>query len=175
MTYFSGQPKIHDECINISIKDCIIPMYDDVLDDILHHQHTHYVFPGGRGSTKSSFVGGIAIPLLIVQNPKCHAICFRKVGNTIQNSIYSQVVWGIYHLGLGELFYIPKTYANPIIYRPTGQRIYFMGLDNPDKVKFTFGGDDNIGIFPSSGDQLKFSLSLVQEGRPLRLMVAAGG
>lgn len=126
--------QVHDSEIKISIKDCIIPMYDDVLDDVLHHGHTHYVFPGGRGSTKSSFVG-CTIPLLIIQNPKVHAICFRKVGNTIQNSIYSQIVWGIYQLGLGELFYIPKTYANPIVYRPTGQRIYFMGLDDPMKVK----------------------------------------
>lgn len=123
------------EPVKISLKDCIIPMYDDVLDDILQHAHTHYIFPGGRGSTKSSFVGGICVPLLIIQNPSCHAICFRKVGNTIQNSIYSQVVWGIYQLGVNDLFYIPKTYATPIIYRPTGQRIYFMGLDDPMKVK----------------------------------------
>lgn len=121
--------------VKIPIKDCIIPMYDDVLQDIFEHKHVHYVFAGGRGSTKSSFVGGIAIPLLIVQNHNIHAVCFRKVGNTIQNSIYSQVVWGIYQLGLEALFHIPKTYSNPIIYKPTGQKIYFMGLDDPNKVK----------------------------------------
>ena len=121
--------------IKIPIKDCIIPMYDDVLEDIFRHGHVHYVFAGGRGSTKSSFVGGIAIPLLIVQNPNIHAVCFRKVGNTIQNSIYSQVVWGIYQLGLEHLFKIPKTYSNPIVYIPTGQKIYFLGLDDPHKVK----------------------------------------
>lgn len=121
--------------INISLKDCIIPMYDDVLQDILGHRHTHYVFPGGRGSTKSSFVGGICTPLLIMQNPKCHALCFRKVANTIQNSIFSQVIWGIYQLGIDSLFTIPKTYSTPITYNPTGQKIYFMGLDDPMKVK----------------------------------------
>ena len=121
--------------IQIPLKDCIIPMYDDVLDDIFHHRHVHYVFAGGRGSTKSSFVGGIAIPLLIIQNPNVHAICFRKIGNTIQNSIYSQVTWGIYQLGVQGLFHIPKTYSNPIIYKPTGQCIYFMGLDDANKVK----------------------------------------
>lgn len=121
--------------IKIPLKDCIIPMYYDVLDDIFHHNHVHYVFPGGRGSTKSSFVGGISIPLLIMQNPRVHAICFRKVGNTIQNSIYSQVVWGLYQLGIDSLFTIPKTYSTPITYNPTGQKIFFMGLDDPDKVK----------------------------------------
>lgn len=119
----------------ISLKDCIIPMYDDVLEDILMHRHTHYVFPGGRGSTKSSFVGGINVPLLIMQNPQCHAVCFRKVANTIQNSIFSQVVWGIYQMRIENLFHIPKTYSTPITYLPTGQKIYFMGLDDPMKVK----------------------------------------
>lgn len=121
--------------ISINLDNCIIPMYKPVLQDILRHGHTHYVFAGGRGSTKSSFAGGIAVPLLIVQNPRIHAVCFRKVANTIQNSIFAQVVWGIYQLGLEQLFKIPKTYATPITYIPTGQKIYFMGLDDPMKVK----------------------------------------
>ena len=121
--------------VDINLKDCIIPMYDDVLEDIFKHRHTHYIFPGGRGSTKSSFVGGIAIPLLIVSNPTVHAICFRKIANTIQTSIFPQVIWGIYQLGLESLFKIPKTYSTPIEYIPTGQKIMFMGLDDPMKVK----------------------------------------
>ena len=123
------------ETLRIPLSDCIIPMYKEVLQDVLQHRHTHYVGAGGRGSTKSSFFGGICIPLLIIQNPGVHAICFRKVGNTIQNSIYSQVVWGIYKLGLESLFHIPKTYSTPIVYLPTGQRILFMGMDDPNKVK----------------------------------------
>ena len=121
--------------INIPIKDTIIPMYDSVLEDVLAHEHRRYVFPGGRGSTKSSFVGGICIPLLIMAYPDIHALCFRKVANTIQTSIYPQVVWGIYKLGVDSLFHIPKTYSTPITYLPTGQKIMFMGLDDPNKVK----------------------------------------
>jgi PBSX family phage terminase large subunit len=67
--------------------------------------------------------------------PNIHAVCFRKIGNTVQNSIFQQVVWGIYQLGLESLFKIPKTYSTPIVYIPTGQRIMFMGLDDPMKVK----------------------------------------
>lgn len=119
----------------IKTEDSIIQMYEPVLDDVLIHKHTHYTFPGGRGSTKSSFVGGIAIPLLIIGNPKVHAVCFRKVANTIQNSTFSQVIWGIYQLGLQSLFDIPKRYNTPIIFKPTGQQILFMGLDDPMKVK----------------------------------------
>ena len=132
--------------VNIPIKDCIIPMYDDVLKDVLSHGHTHYVFPGGRGSTKSSFVGGICIPLLIVANPNINAVCFRKIANTIATSIYPQVTWGIYQLGLDSLFHIPKTYSSPIVYKPTGQCIYFMGLDDANKVKSIKPKTGYIGI-----------------------------
>lgn len=119
----------------IKTEDSIIEMYEPVLDDILAHGHTHYVLDGGRGSTKSSLVGGIAIPLLIIDNPNVHAVCFRKVANTIQNSTFSQVIWGIYQLGLQDLFSIPKKYSTPITFKPTGQQILFMGLDDPMKVK----------------------------------------
>ena len=121
--------------VKIPIKDSIIPMYDDVLTDILRHDHIHYVFPGGRGSTKSSFVGGIVIPLLIINNPTVHAVIFRKVGNTIQKSTRAQVEWGIHKLGLDSLFEIPKSYSNPITYKPTKQKIIFLGMDDPGKVK----------------------------------------
>lgn len=120
--------------IQINMKKVIIPMYRDVFNDIMAHKHTTYVFAGGRGSTKSSFAA-IMIILLIINFPKVHAVCFRKVGNTIQKSIYSQVVWAIYQLGVDDLFHIPKTYASPIVYKSTGQQLFFMGLDDPNKVK----------------------------------------
>lgn len=120
--------------IDIKLKDCIGPVYDDVLEDILGHKHSRYIFPGGRGSLKSSFIG-VTIPLLLVSYPEANAVCFRKIANTIQTSIFPQIVWGIYQLGLAEYFRIPKNYSTPIEYTPTGQKIYFMGLDDPDKVK----------------------------------------
>lgn len=120
--------------IKLNIADAIIPMYDDVLNDILNHYHTHYCFPGGRGSTKSSFIG-LVIPLLIIKNPNIHAVIFRKVGNTIQKSTRAQIEWGIHKWGFDDLFIIPKIYSNAIIFKPTGQQIIFMGLDDPAKVK----------------------------------------
>lgn len=121
--------------VNIKLRDCIISDFFDVLEDIFEHRHSRYIFPGGRGSTKSSFIGGVAIPMLITIYPNIHAVCFRKIANTIQTSIFPQVVWGIYQLGLQDYFKIPKSYSTPIEYLPTGQKIYFMGLDDPNKVK----------------------------------------
>ena len=100
--------------VDIKLQNLIIPMFDDALEDILSHKHTHYVFKGGRGSTKSSLIS-IAIPLLLIQNPDIHAVIFRKVGNTMKNSVWGQQVWGIDQLGLDAFFHIPKSIANPII------------------------------------------------------------
>lgn len=126
--------KVETPNVDIPMKDKIIPMYKDVLMDILRHNHTHYVFAGGRGSTKSSLIS-VAIPLIMINNPNVHVIVFRKVGNTMKNSVWSQVVWGIEHLGLGPLFHIPKSIANPIVLKETGQQILFFGLDDPQKIK----------------------------------------
>ena len=118
----------------LDVNDAIAPIYFPIMDDILDHNHVHYVFKGGRGSTKSSFISEM-IPLLIINHPNVHCIVFRKIGNTIKNSVWSQVVWGIDKWGLRDYFQIPKTIANPIVYKPTGQQILFMGLDDPNKVK----------------------------------------
>lgn len=120
-------------------------MYDEVLQDILDHRHRTYVFAGGRGSTKSSFIG-IAIILTMIAYKDVHAVCFRKIGNTIRDSIHSQIVWAINQLDLTSLFTIPKTYNNPIVYNPTGQKIYFIGLDDPDKVKSIKPSTGYLGI-----------------------------
>ena len=120
--------------VNINLKDVIIPMYKPVLRDVLNHNHVHYTFPGGRGSTKSSFISE-AIPLIMLQNPDVHCIVFRKIGNTMKNSVWSQVVWGIDKLGLSPLFHIPKSISTPIVLKHTGQQILFFGLDDPQKVK----------------------------------------
>lgn len=129
MITVTEQPEIKINMINV-----IAPVYRDLFKDIMMHKHSNYTLPGGRGSLKSSFVS-IMIPLLIINYPNTHAVCFRQVGNTIQKSIFAQVVWAIYKLGLESLFHIPKNYATPIVYIPTGQQIIFMGLDDPMKVK----------------------------------------
>ncbi len=124
----------------IRIEDLIIPKFDDVLEDILDHGHTHYTFPGGRGGTKSSGIG-IFIPLLITQNPGVHAACFRRYANTLKDSVYAEILSGINKLGMNDLFQ-PKLSPLEIVYKPTGQRILFRGFDDPGKsksIKIPFG------------------------------------
>ncbi len=105
----------------------------DVHRDIIDKEHTEYVLDGGRGSTKSSFVS-LEIPALLKNNPQLHAVCCRKVGNTLRDSVFSQMVWAIDALGLGAEFE-SKVSPLEITYKPTGQKIYFRGADDPIKLK----------------------------------------
>ena len=120
--------------VDLDVSKLWIKKFDSVFQNIMEHKFTNFIFPGGRGSTKSSFVGGISVPLLVIANPKCHAVCFRKIGNTLKTSVYAQVQWGINELGLNDYFIF---HSNPleIIYKATGQKILFLGLDDPGKVK----------------------------------------
>lgn len=119
--------------MKINIADCIARSFDSVFWDAQDHGHTFYWLPGGRGSTKSSFVG-IEVPLLLMQHPQCHAVVLRKVGNTIKNSVYPQIQWGLEQLGVADRFRC-ITSPHEITYKATGQKILFFGVDDPMKVK----------------------------------------
>lgn len=119
--------------MKVNIADMVAPSFDDVFFDVQEHKHTFYWLAGGRGSTKSSFVG-IEVPLLLMQHPNCHAVVLRKVRNTIKNSVYPQIQWGIEQLGVIDKYRF-ITSPHEITYKPTGQKILFFGLDDPAKVK----------------------------------------
>lgn len=118
----------------INIADLIAPSFDEVFFDVEAHRHTFYMLAGGRGSAKSSFVGGIRIPVSVMEDPNIHAVVIRKVGNTIKNSVLPQIVWGLEQMGILDRFRI-KMSPPEITYKPTGQKILFFGLDDPAKVK----------------------------------------
>ena len=105
----------------------------DLAHDVFQHGHTHYDLSGGRGSLKSSAVS-LMIPLLLVSHPGTHAAVFRKVGNTIRDSVFSQYCWAIDMLGMSELW-ASRTSPPELIYKPTKQRILFRGADDPMKLK----------------------------------------
>lgn len=117
----------------IRLSDIIAPHFWDLHQDIKQHGHTYYWLEGGRGSTKSSDVS-VEIPQLLIKNPECHAVVLRKIGNTIKNSVYPQMQWGIDALGLTDKFRF-KTSPHEITYKKTGQKILFFGVDDPQKIK----------------------------------------
>lgn len=117
----------------IRLSNIIAPHFWGLHQDIKRHAHTYYWLEGGRGSTKSSDVS-VEIPQLIIKNPECHAVVLRKIGNTIKNSVYPQMQWGIDALGLTDKFRF-KTSPHEITYKKTGQKILFFGVDDPQKIK----------------------------------------
>ena len=117
----------------VDLTEVIIPHFDVVSADIKRHRHTHYWLTGGRGSTKSSFAGTEVVDTLM-NNKDCHAVVLRKVGQTLKNSVYAQIEWCIDKLGVSDKFTFKKSPLE-IIYNPTGQRILFLGVDDPQKVK----------------------------------------
>ncbi|MBR2797269.1 MAG: PBSX family phage terminase large subunit [Clostridia bacterium] len=115
------------------LSDIIAPSFYSVHWDIADGKHTYYDLYGGRGSTKSSFIG-VELPLGIMQDPLANGIVFRKVASTIGTSVFEQVLWGIDALGVNDLW---KATTSPykLTYRPTGQVILFRGLDKAKKLK----------------------------------------
>ena len=113
--------------------DMIAGSFSNLHLDILDHAHTEYVLTGGRGSTKSSFIS-LELISLLENNPTWHALVLRQVGNTLRDSVYSQISWAIHQIGHGDRF---KFTLSPleITYLPTGQKIYFRGADDPNKIK----------------------------------------
>ncbi len=107
--------------------------YVDLNRHITNGVTKEAIIEGGRGSLKSSFPG-LKIPELIMENPSMHALCMRNVKDTLKDSVYEQIKWGIDKLGVSERF---KCTTSPlkIVYKPTGQTIYFRGADDPIKIK----------------------------------------
>lgn len=111
----------------------ISPAFVEALHKFEENIFTEYVFSGGRGSTKSSFIS-LKIIELIKNNPELNAVIVRQVANTLRDSVFAQIQWAIESLELTEEF---KCTYSPleITYKPTGQKIYFRGADEPTKLK----------------------------------------
>ena len=112
-----------------NIPDVFHPLIRDVRDK----KHLEYVLKGGRGSTKSSTVAMTIIELMR-NNHDIHAVVCRKVGNTIKDSVYNKIKWAIGKQEFTEEF-DSKLSPLEITLKATGQKIYFRGADDPDKIK----------------------------------------
>lgn len=122
--------RLHEYHIDLNI---VPDVFHKMIRDIRAKKHSEYILPGGRGSMKSSTIS-LIIPELLKNNPNMHALILRKVGNTIKDSVYAQMKWGIDKLNLNEEF-VCKVSPMEITYKPTGQKIYFRGADDPLKIK----------------------------------------
>lgn len=90
------------------------------------------VCKGSRASKKSKTCGLYFITK-IMKHPQANLLVVRKVFHTLKDSCYKELKWAIHRLGVDRYW---KCTESPLelTYLPTGQKIYFRGLDDPLKV-----------------------------------------
>jgi len=96
-------------------------------DDILN-----VVAKSGRGSGKSSDIAHI-ITQMLMRYP-VNAVGIRKIGETIELSIFEQMKWAISEQGVSHLFKINKSPMR-ITYIPRGNYMVFRGAQEPERIK----------------------------------------
>lgn len=72
----------------------------------------------------------------MMQDPEANAMVLRKVGLTLKESVYEQLLWAIEVLGVSQ-YWDAKISPLELTYIPTGQKILFRGADKPKKIKST--------------------------------------
>lgn len=117
----------------INLSNIIAPSFFEVHQAVKRNDKQHFMLAGGRGSTKSSFIS-LEIIMTMVKNPGLHAVCFRKVGNSVRESVFNQMKWAIAQLGM-DAYWKEKSSPLQLTYLPTGQKIFFRGLDDAHKAK----------------------------------------
>ena len=118
------------------LSDLISPAFYELHHAIKSGTYRHIMMKGGRGSTKSSLIS-IEIVLGMLRDPKAHTVVMRKVGDTIRDSVYAQMLWAIDVLGLGYRWQA-KVSPMELVDRLTGQKILFRSshrAEDRDKIK----------------------------------------
>lgn len=110
----------------------VLPSFYDFWRACRNSAYTFLVCKGGRDSAKSTH---IAIRLVFdLMDLPINIMCMRKVGNTIEKSIYEQIKKAIFLMGLESEFVFLKS-PMTIKYKARGNYFFFMGGDNTDKTK----------------------------------------
>lgn len=116
----------------------IADSFHPMIRAVREKKYREFVLDGGRGSTKSTTVFTILFEI-IKNNPQMHALVVRQVANTLRDSVYAQMRWSLEKQAENPLFdrdnWQFKVSPLEIIYKPTGQKIYFRGADDPGKIK----------------------------------------
>lgn len=100
--------------------------------DFWHFKGRYRVCKGSRASKKSKTTA-LNIIVRMMQYPQANTLVVRKVYSTLANSCYTELKWAVHRLGVDD-FWEFKQSPLEMTYIPTGQKIYFRGLDDPLKV-----------------------------------------
>lgn len=87
---------------------------------------------GSRASKKSKTTALWYI-VSMMQYPGANTLVVRKVYRTLKDSCFTELKWAINRLGVSRYWDVKESPLE-MTYLPTGQKIYFRGLDDPLKV-----------------------------------------
>ena len=90
------------------------------------------VCKGSRASKKSKTTA-LWFIYNIMKYKGANVLVVRKTYRTLKDSCYTELKWAIHRLGVDAFFNCTQSPLE-ITYLPTGQKIYFRGLDDPLKV-----------------------------------------
>ena len=90
------------------------------------------VCKGSRASKKSKTTA-LNLIVRLMQFPEANLLVVRKVFRTLKDSCFAELKWAIHRLGVAR-FWEVKESPLEMTYSPTGQKIYFRGLDDPMKI-----------------------------------------
>jgi phage terminase large subunit len=96
------------------------------------NNYLFHVLKGGRASAKSTHIA-IFLILALMKYP-VSALCIRKVGNTLGESVFEQLKEAIDILGVNAYWKVQKS-PMQLIYIPRGNKVIFRGADDPAKIK----------------------------------------
>ena len=97
-----------------------------------HFKGRYRVCKGSRASKKSTTTA-LNIIKRMMEYPDANTLVVRKVFRTLKDSCFTQLKWAIHRLGVDAHWEVKESPLE-MTYRPTGQKIYFRGLDDPLKV-----------------------------------------
>ncbi len=100
--------------------------------DFWNFKGRYRVVKGSRASKKSKTTALWYIVNLI-RYPNANLLVIRKTFRTLKDSCFTELKWAMQRLGVSHYFKITNSPLQ-IEYLPTGQKIYFRGLDDPLKV-----------------------------------------
>lgn len=92
-----------------------------------------YIAIKGSRRSKKSKTQAQKIICQLIKYPLSNALVVRRYYNTLRDSCYAELKWAIHNLGLDEYFRCRESPLE-ITYIPTGQKIFFRGLDDALKI-----------------------------------------
>ena len=90
------------------------------------------VCKGSRASKKSKTTA-LWFIVNMMAHPQANTLVVRKTYRTLKDSCYTELKWAVHRLGV-DAWWDFKLNPLEATYKPTGQKIYFRGLDDPLKI-----------------------------------------